>query len=163
MCIRGNKNIIRVFVAIKKVIRTFVANKKTIRAFVAIKKNMTDIIYKEESYEIIGKCMEVHNLLGAGFLEIVYKDALEYEFKKAGIPYEREKEYKVNYKGIILPHKFYADFVVFDKIILEVKGVSALNEEFIAQCINYLKVSTSKLALLVNFGELRLNYKRIVL
>jgi GxxExxY protein len=121
------------------------------------------LILKEESYKIIGACMEVHNNLGAGFLEIVYKDALEYEFKKAGIPYEREKEYKVNYKGIILPHKFYADFVIYDQIILEVKGVSGLTDEFTAQCINYLKVSENKLALLVNFGELRLNSKRIVL
>lgn len=124
---------------------------------------MVDILYKEESYAIIGKCIEVHNQLGAGFLEIVYKDALEYEFRKARIPYEREKEYKVNYKDIILPHFFYADFVVFDKIILEVKGVSAITDEFVAQSINYLKVSGNQLALLVNFGELRLNYKRILL
>ncbi len=123
---------------------------------------MTDLIYPEESYVIIGKCMEVHNNLGAGFLEIVYKDALEYEFRNAGIPYEREKEYKVTYKGIILPHYFYADFVVFDKIILEVKGVTGIVDEFIAQAINYLKVSENKLALIVNFGELKLNYKRIV-
>ena len=74
---------------------------------------MSDLIYKEESYKIIGICFEVHNNLGPGFLEIVYKDALEYEFKRAGIPFEREKEYEVNYKDIILPHKFYADFVVF--------------------------------------------------
>lgn len=107
--------------------------------------------------------MEVHNNLGAGFLEIVYKDALEYEFNKARIPYEREVKYDVNYKGIILPHKFYADFVVFGKIILEIKGVKAIPDEYIAQCINYLKVSQNKLALLVNFGELRLNYKRLVL
>jgi len=124
---------------------------------------MENIIYKEECYRIIGRCMEVHNNLGAGFLEIVYKDALEWEFKKAGIYYEREKQYEVNYKGIILPHKFYADFVVFDKIILEVKGISGLTDEHIAQCLNYLKVSKNKLALLVNFGELRLNSKRIVL
>ena len=124
---------------------------------------MSNIIYKDESYQIIGKCMEVHNNLGDGFLEIVYKDALEYEFQKAAIPYEREKKYIVNYKGIILPHKFYADFVVFDKIILEVKAVSGIADEFIAQAINYLKVSQNKLALIVNFGELKLNYKRIVL
>ncbi len=123
---------------------------------------MNELIYKEESYEIIGKCMEVHNNLGAGFLEIVYKDALEWEFKKAGIPYEREKKYEVNYKGIILPHKFYADFVVYDKIILEIKSVSSIADEFVAQAINYLKVSNNKLALIVNFGELKLNYKRIV-
>ncbi len=124
---------------------------------------MSEIIYKEESYKIIGCCMEVHNQLGKGFLEIVYKDALEYEFKKAGITYSREKEYVVNYKGVILPHKFYADFVVFDKIILEVKGVSNLIPEHIAQTLNYLKVSTLKLGLLVNFGELKLVSQRIVI
>ncbi len=124
---------------------------------------MSDIIYKDESYQIIGKCFEVHNNLGPGFLEIVYKDALQYEFKKANIPFEREKEYIVNYKGITLPHKFYADFVIYDKIILEVKAVSGIAEEFIAQAINYLKVSNNKLALIINFGELKLNSKRIVL
>jgi len=123
---------------------------------------MDDLIYKQESYLIIGKCMEVHKRLGVGFLEIVYKDALEYEFKKAKIPYQREKEYIVEYKDIILPHKFYADFVVFDKIILEVKAVNTIPPEFIAQCINYLKVSQNKLALLVNFGEPKLKYQRIV-
>ena len=124
---------------------------------------MTDLIYKEEAYNIIGKCMEVHNNLGAGFLEIVYKDALEFEFKKAGIEYEREVKYEVNYKGIILPHKFFADFVVYNNIILEVKALSkGFADEHIAQCINYLKVSGNKLSLLVNFGELKLNYKRIV-
>ena len=123
---------------------------------------MGEIIHKEESYKIIGKCFEVHNNLGSGFLEIVYKDALEYEFKNANIPYEREKKYEVNYKGIVLPHKFYADFIVFDKIILEVKAVSGITDEFVAQAINYLKVSDNKLALIVNFGELKLNSKRIV-
>jgi len=123
---------------------------------------MSNLIYKEEAYKIIGKCIEVHNNLGAVFLEIVYKDALELEFRKAGIEYEREKKYEVNYKGVILPHKFYADFVVMDKIILEVKAISGISDEFIAQAINYLKVSENKLALIVNFGELRLNYKRIV-
>ena len=93
----------------------------------------------------------------------VAKDALELEFRKAGIPYEREKKYEVNYKGVILPHKFYADFVVFDKIILEVKGVSGITDEYTAQALNYLKVSDNQLALIVNFGELKLNYKRIVL
>ncbi len=124
---------------------------------------MTNILYKEESYKIIGICFETHNNLGAGFLEIVYKDALEYEFKRAGIPFQREVEYEVKYRDIILPHKFYADFVVFDKIILEVKAINGIADEHIAQSINYLKVSSNKLALLVNFGELKLQYKRIVL
>ncbi len=121
------------------------------------------IIYKDESYRIIGICMEIHNNLGAGFSEIVYKDALEYEFEKGRIPYEREKKYLVYYKGTVLPHYFYADFVVYGRIILEVKGVAMIADEHMAQCINYLKISTNKLALLVNFGETRLNYKRIVL
>lgn len=124
---------------------------------------MTDIIYKTESFNIIGLCMEVHNNLGKGFLEIVYKDALEYEFNKNNIPFEREKEYSVNYKNIILPHKFYADFVLFDKIILEVKGMAGIADEHIAQAINYLKVSGCKLGLIVNFGQLSLQYKRVVL
>ena len=106
---------------------------------------------------------DVHSYLGAGFLEIVNKNVLEYEFKKAGIPFEREKKYVVNYEGIILPHKFYADFVLFDKIILEIKAVSGIADEFIAQAINYLKVSDNKLAIIVNFGELSLKSKRIVL
>jgi len=125
---------------------------------------MEKLIYKEEAYQIIGKCMEVHNNLGAGFLEIVYKDALQYEFKKTGIPFQREVRYDVNYKGVVLPHSFYADFVVFDKIILEIKAVSkGFADEHFAQAINYLKVSGNKLALLVNFGELKLNSKRFVL
>lgn len=124
---------------------------------------MTEIIYKNESYLIIGKCMEVHNQLGGGFSEIVYKDALEYEFKLAGILYEREKEYAVGYKDIVLPHKFYADFVVMDKIILEVKAVKQLTDEHIALSINYCAISKNKLALLVNFGREQLDYKRLIL
>lgn len=122
-----------------------------------------NVIYKEESYEIIGICMEIHNYLGHGFSEIVYKDALEIEFRKAEIFYEREKEYEVVYKGIILPHKFYADFVISEKIILEIKGKSQIAEADLAQSINYLKVSENKLAIIVNFGETKLNYKKIVL
>ena len=123
---------------------------------------MEKIIHKEESYKAVGICMEVYNNLGTGFLEVVYKDALEYELKNAGIKSEREKMYSVQYKEIILPHKFFADFVLFDKIILEVKAVNGIRDEFIAQAINYLKVSKNKLCLLVNFGETKLNYKRIV-
>ncbi len=123
---------------------------------------MSNIIRKNECYQIIGKCMEVHKNLGSGFLEVVYKDALEYEFKKAGIFYEREKMFEVQYKEIILPHKFYADFVILDDIILEVKAVSRIRDEFTAQCLNYLKVSNSPVALLVNFGENSLYYKRFV-
>ena len=123
---------------------------------------MSDILYKGESYMIIGKCMEVHNQLGWGFSEVVYKDALEYEFNAANIFFEREKKYPVTYKKIILPHFFYADFVIMNKIILEVKAVKKLTDEHTALAINYCAVSQNKLALLVNFGREKLDYKRIV-
>jgi GxxExxY protein len=73
---------------------------------------MADIILKEESYKIIGACMEVHTELGFGFKEIIYKDALEIEFKSRGVPYHREKPYKITYKGILLPRRYSADFVI---------------------------------------------------
>ena len=82
---------------------------------------------KQENYTIVGLCMEVHRILGPGLLEIVYKDALEIEFKINNIPYQREKEYCVNYKETILPHRFYADFVVYGDIILEVKSVKEVS------------------------------------
>ena len=107
--------------------------------------------------------MEVHRHLGRGFLEVVYKDALEYEFKKQEVSYEREKVYEIQYKNIILPHRFYADFVVFDSIILEVKCGSGIVDEFLAQTINYLAVSGCKLGLIINFGQDTLEYKRVVL
>ena len=122
----------------------------------------TDIIYKVESYAILGKCMEVHNILGHGFLEIVYKDALEYEFRESGICYSRESKFEIPYKKTILGHLYYADFTVYDKIILEVKSMEGLNDSLIARSINYLKVSQYKLALLVNFGKHKLEYRRIV-
>ena len=124
---------------------------------------MTDILFKTESYNLVGILFEVHNNLGKGFSEIVYKDALEYEFKNSLIKFEREKEYSVNYKNTILKHKFYADFVIMDKIILEIKSCKSLNDEHISQCLNYLKVSKNKLAILVNFNKDSLEYKRIIL
>ncbi len=133
-----------------------------ISAFVAKENIMSELIYKEESYQIIGLCMEVHNQLGHGFAEIVYKDALEYEFNLNKVKYQREKEYSVNYKGKILEHQFYADFVVFDKIILEIKCVKSLVDEHESQAINYLKVSNNRLALLVNFSRGKLEHKRII-
>jgi GxxExxY protein len=123
---------------------------------------MIDILHKEESYTIIGICMEVHDQLGPGFSEIVYKDALEYEFKNRGIEYEREKNYKVAYKETVLSHDFYADFVVYNKIILEVKSASKISDEFIAKAMNYCRVSNCSLALIVNFGEPSLISKRVL-
>lgn len=97
------------------------------------------------------------------FSEIVYKDALEYEFIQLNISFEREKEFRVAYKSTFLKHKFYADFVVFDKIILEIKSIAELNDTHVSQCINYLKVSECKLAILANFHKNLLDHKRIVL
>ena len=124
---------------------------------------MADLIYKEEFYKIIGICMEVHKNLGKRFLEIVYKDALEFEFRKAKVSYAREKEFQIEYKGIILPHRYFADFIVLDKIILEIKAVNGIVDEFIKQTLNYLSVSKCKLGIIVNFGEDSLKYKRLVL
>lgn len=124
---------------------------------------MTQIIHKEESFQLMGILFEIHKNLGGGFSEIVYKDALEYELKKLNIPFEREKEYTVQHKDIILNHKFYADFVVYDTIILELKSCEKLDSKHIAQSINYLKVSSNKLAILANFNNNSLEYKRIVL
>jgi len=118
---------------------------------------------QKESYEIIGICMEVHRVLGRGFLEIVYKDALEYEFNVRGISYEREKKYEVQYKEIILPHKFYADFVVFDNIILEVKAQKGIVDEHYKWVVNYLAISKCQLGLIANFGEDSLVTKRLIL
>ncbi len=123
----------------------------------------TKYALQTETYEIIGACMEVHRNLGHGFLEIVYKDALEIEFKKKDIPYKREKEYNAEYKGVILPHKFYADFIVFENVILEVKASKGIADEHYSQVINYLAVSKCKIGLLINFGEPSLYSKRIIL
>lgn len=124
---------------------------------------MDDIYLKEESYKIIGICMEVHKILGKGHSEVVYKDALEYEFKLNSIPFEREKMYEIEYKDIVLPRKYVADFVVHNEIIFEVKAISQLTNSDIKQTLNYLASSKNKLGLLANFGEDSLKYKRIIL
>lgn len=123
---------------------------------------MDDYLHKDESYKIVGILYEVHKNLGKGFSEIVYKDALEYEFNQLNIPFEREKEFAVSYKNTVLKHKFYADFVVFDKIILEIKTVDCFNNSHYNQCLNYLKISKNELAILANFNLISLEYKRIV-
>jgi len=117
---------------------------------------------KEETDQIIKTGIEVHKNLGAGFLEIVYKDALEYEFFSRNIFYEREKKYEIEYKQAILPHKFYADFVVFDSVILEVKAKEGIPPEDMAQTINYLKCSGCKVGLILNFGKMKIDIKRVL-
>ena len=123
---------------------------------------MDNLIYKEESYKIIGACMEVHKELGCGFLEAVYQEALEIEFNNQGIPYEREKELKIYFKGIELRKRYNADFICYDKIIVETKALSNLTDDHLGQVLNYLKATQFKLGLLVNFGQPKLEYKRIV-
>jgi GxxExxY protein len=123
---------------------------------------MGNLIYQEETFKIIGACMEVYNTLGTGFLEIVYKDALEIEFKRRGIPYIREKEFSISYKEIDLDRKFNVDFFVFGKINLEVKATYALAESHYLQTKNYCACSKQRLGLLVNFGESSLIHKRVL-
>jgi GxxExxY protein len=124
---------------------------------------MSEIVYEEESYKIIGACLEVHKELGCGFLEPVYQEALEIEFRSQNIPYEREKELKIYFKGIELQKKYIADFVCSNKIILEIKALSHLTTEHESQVLNYLKATNFKLGILINFGQVSLKYKRLVL
>lgn len=118
---------------------------------------------QQETDTIIRYGIEIHKILGAGFLEIVYKDAFEYEFRKKSIRYDREKAYRIQYKNIVLPHQFYADFVVLERVILEIKAKEGgIAEEDLAQTINYLKCSGCKVGLILNFGKMRLQIRRVV-
>lgn len=124
---------------------------------------MERLVFKSEVYDIIGACMEVHNNLGFGFLEIVYKDAMEIEFAQRELEYSREKELPINYKGRKLNRSFFADFILFDHIIVEVKATTdGITGEAIAQTLNYLKASCSRLGVIINFGKRKLDYKRVV-
>ncbi len=122
------------------------------------------IVYKEESYKIIGAAFKVYNTLGPGFLEAVYQEALEIEFQKQGIPFEREKELTIEYDGIKLKQTYKADFVCFGKIIVELKAVSNLEDAHRSQVYNYLHATGYQLGLLLNFGNSdELEKERIVL
>jgi len=123
---------------------------------------MADIIFKEEYFNIKGAALEVHKLLGSGFLEKVYQDALEIEFQRMNIPYEREKQIKVKYRGIELKHDYFADFVCYGKIIVEIKAVSAIEDIHKAQVINYLRATDTDLGILMNFGESSLVTHRLI-
>jgi GxxExxY protein len=127
--------------------------------------NQSSKLYNEsDTYSIIGICMAVHRELGHGFLEIVYKDAIEYELSQNRILYSGEKEYKIPYKNIVLLHKFFADFVICEQIILEIKAAEGGFADFeSAELLNYLKVSGCKIGLLVNFARASLEHKRLVL
>lgn len=121
-----------------------------------------DLLFKEECFQIVGLSMKVHSKLGRGFKEIVYKDALEIEFINNKIPYGREKPFKIEYENEILRHRFDADFFVFNSIILEIKATQQFHYDNFNQTLNYLKASQVKLGILINFGEARLNFKRVI-
>ncbi len=106
--------------------------------------------------------MEVHKELGMGFKEAIYKDALEFELSRNDIHYTREKRFEIKYKGYILPHSYAADFVVYDKIILEIKATSTIVNDFVSQTINYLKASGLQLGIIANFGQSSFVSQRII-
>ncbi len=122
---------------------------------------MTELLYKQLVYDIVGCAMEVHNELGYGFLEKVYENALMLELRSSQIPAIQQCEIKVKYKNTIVGD-YVADIVVDNKIILELKAVSHLADEHIAQTLNYLKATGYKLGLLINFGKEKLEYKRLI-
>ncbi len=111
------------------------------------------ILFKEESYKIMGACFEVYKEKGNGFTEPAYQECLEVEFASQGIPFEAQPEIPMSYKGRTLKTKFRPDFLCFKKIILEIKAVSALTDEHRAQVLNYLHAGSFELGLLVNFGH----------
>ncbi len=119
------------------------------------------LIYKNEVYDIIGACFDVYKELSCGLSEPIYQEALEIEFKLRGIPFEREKELVVYYKGQKLRKKYVADFVCYDDIIVELKALDNVTSKEVSQLLNYLHITKYPLGLLVNFGhEDNLEWKR---
>jgi GxxExxY protein len=117
----------------------------------------------QETHQVIGAAMAVHNQLGCGFLEAVYHEALEIEFRKNNIPYQKEKKLAVYYAGQLLNTSYRVDFICYDSIIVELKAIQKLSNLEYAQVINYMKSSALTKSLLINFGNTRLQYKRLVL
>ena len=107
--------------------------------------------------------MNIHTVLGMGLKEINYKDALEMDLEENNIHYERERRFEVMYKGKILRHPYYADFILYNAIVIEIKSVSAIVDAHFAQAKSYLSVANMKLALIVNFGEPSLSFRRVLL
>ncbi len=125
---------------------------------------MVELIYKEESYKLIGACLEVYNEKGFGFHEGVYQECLELELGIQAIPSDAQKELHLEYKGHRLEHSYVPDLLCFGKIVVELKAVSALTDEHRGQVLNYLRATEMKLGLLVNFGNpKKLEWERIVL
>jgi GxxExxY protein len=114
---------------------------------------MADILFKSESYAIQGAVFDVYHELGCGFLEAVYQECLEREFTFKKIPFVAQKELRLYYRGELINKTYQADFLCYDKIIVEIKAVSEIIEAHRSQVLNYLKLSKLKLGLLVNFGH----------
>ena len=125
-------------------------------------RNLANSIYPDETYAIVGAAMEVHRILGPGFSESIYQEALAIEFERQGIPFEKEKAIIVKYKDIDLHNTFRADFVCYQDIIVELKALESTTPEHRSQVINYLKSTGFKLGLLINFGERQLYRRRII-
>ncbi|MDA3929290.1 MAG: GxxExxY protein [Prolixibacteraceae bacterium] len=123
---------------------------------------MAEILFKEESYSIIGASMKVHAELGSGFLEAVYQEALERELTKRRIPFERQKKLSIIFDGQTLNKYYIADFICYNQIILELKVVNDFSKAQFLQLRNYLKATKLKLGILINFGKTSLEYKRII-
>jgi len=113
----------------------------------------TEILYKEESYKIVGACFEVYREKSCGFLEAVYQECMEIELRLQGIPFVPKKPLVLEYKGCPLRSTYEPDFICHEKIVLELKAVTELTDEHRAQVQNYLKATGLKLGLLVNFGH----------
>ena len=125
---------------------------------------MTEILYKEESYRIVGACFEVYNRLGSGFLKPVYQEALQIELEYQQIPFQSQPELKLIYRDQSLEKTYKPDFICYDKIIVEIKAFSAIVDKHRAQTLNYLYATGNKLGLLVNFGDHpKLIHERIAL
>lgn len=128
------------------------------------RKQVADLLYRDEAYKIVGAAIEVHRQLGAGFAEAVYQEALAIEFSIRAIPYEREKDLTILYKGKRLSTSYRADFLCYDSIIVELKARKELDSSHMAQVLNYLKATNHRLGLLFNFGSTgKLERERIVL
>ena len=120
------------------------------------------LIFEEETYKVIGACMKVHRNLGSGFLESVYQEALEKEFGSQQIEFQRQLKLRLMYDGQTMKKYFVADFVCYEKILLEIKAANFLVKEAEAQVINYLKSTELPLGLLINFGQKSLMWKRFI-
>lgn len=123
---------------------------------------MSKLVLEEETYKVIGACIKVHKNLGNGFSEDVYHEALEKELVKAEIPFEQEKKLPIYYEGTQLDKYSVADFVCFDKIIVEIQSIGFLSPNIKQQALNYLKSTNLEVGLLINFGENSLTWKRFI-